>query len=293
MSQPTPLDDSATATHCPCCALQCAMTLAGGDGTPAATSQDRELTVLPREFPTNRGGLCRKGWTSAELLDHPDRIIEPLARQADGGFAPIGWDEAYDRWVAAIRRTREAYGPDAVGAFGGASLTNEKACQLGKFVRIALGSSRVDYNGRFCMSSAAAAGNRSLGLDRGMPFPVTDLDDAHTVLLIGSNPADTMPPFVPHLAAARAAGGLVVIDPRRSATAALTAEGAGGTPAADAGHRPRAAAVLGVRPGGRAPGRPRLPGGPYGRPRRAAPHAQRLVARTRRRGDRRPGAPDP
>ena len=227
MNQSTPLSDSATATHCPYCALQCAMTLAGGDGTPAATSPARALSVLAREFPTNRGGLCRKGWTSAELLDHPDRIIEPLARQADGGFAPIGWDEAYDRWVAAIRRAQEAYGPDAVGVFGGASLTNEKAYQLGKFVRIALGSSRIDYNGRFCMSSAAAAGNRSLGLDRGMPFPVTDLDDAHTVLLIGSNPADTMPPFVQHLEAARAAGGLVVIDPRRSATAALTAEGAG------------------------------------------------------------------
>ncbi|WOP19417.1 molybdopterin oxidoreductase family protein [Raineyella sp. LH-20] len=218
---PTPAPTSTgTPTHCPYCALQCAMTLVRPEGAV-------RLEVTPREFPTNRGGLCRKGWTAAELLDHPDRLTTPLARRADGGFAPIGWDEAYDRWVAAIRRARETYGPDAVGVFGGASLTNEKAYQLGKFVRIALGSSRIDYNGRFCMSSAAAAGNRSLGLDRGLPFPVTDLDDAHTVLLIGSNPADTMPPFVQHLAAARAAGGLLVIDPRRSATAALTADGAG------------------------------------------------------------------
>lgn len=212
-----------TPTHCPYCALQCAMTLE----PDAEGSRPGTLTVTPRDFPTNRGGLCRKGWTAAELLDHPDRLTTPLARQADGGLAPIGWDEAYDRWVAAIRAARAAYGPDAVGVFGGASLTNEKAYQLGKFVRIGLGSSRIDYNGRFCMSSAAAAGNRSLGLDRGLPFPLTDLDEAHTVLLVGSNPADTMPPFVQHLAGARAAGGLLVVDPRRSATAALTADGAG------------------------------------------------------------------
>ncbi len=32
---------------------------------------------------------------------------------------------------------------------------------LGKFARVALGTSNIDYNGRFCMSSAAAAGIRA------------------------------------------------------------------------------------------------------------------------------------
>lgn len=207
-----------TDTHCPYCALQCAMTL-----TPAPPG----VSVEPREFPTNRGGLCRKGWTAGELLGRPDRVTQPLLRGADGELHPVSWEEAYARWTAALVATRSAHGPDANGVFGGASLTNEKAYQLGKFVRLGLGSSRVDYNGRFCMSSAATAANRSLGLDRGLPFPVTDLDDAHTVLLLGSNVADTMPPFVQHLTRARAAGGLVVVDPRYSATAALTADGAG------------------------------------------------------------------
>ncbi len=40
-----------TDTHCPYCALQCAMT----------------LTASGRAFPTNRGGLRRKGRTSATL----------------------------------------------------------------------------------------------------------------------------------------------------------------------------------------------------------------------------------
>ena len=41
--------------------------------------------------------------------------------------------------------------------FGGGGLTNEKAYPLGKFARVALRTRNIDYNGRFCMSSAAAA----------------------------------------------------------------------------------------------------------------------------------------
>src|SRR6266545_665428 len=105
--------------------------------------------------------------------------------------------------------------------FGGGGLTNEKCYLLGKFARVALRTSQIDYNGRFCMSSAAAAGLRAFGLDRGMPFPVTDLAGADAVVLVGANVAETMPPFVRHLARARERGGLVVIDPRRTATAEL------------------------------------------------------------------------
>ena len=77
------------------------------------------------------------------------------------------------------------------------------------------------------MSSAAAAGMRAFGLDRGLPFPLEDLDAASTILMLGSNVAETMPPFVQHLQGARDAGGLIVVDPRRSATAAFTADGGG------------------------------------------------------------------
>jgi len=192
-----------TDTHCPYCALQCAMTLTGG-------------VVAPREFPTNRGGLCQKGWTSAELLTSPARLTTPLLRR-DGVLEPAGWDEALDAVAATLRELRAEHGPDAVGVFGGGGLTNEKAYALGKFARVALATSQIDYNGRFCMSSAAAGGLRAFGLDRGMPFPVEDLADAGAVLLVGANPAETMPPFVQHLRGAN----LVVVDPRRTATAEL------------------------------------------------------------------------
>jgi assimilatory nitrate reductase catalytic subunit len=177
--------------------------------------------ITERDFPTNRGGLCQKGWTAAELLTSAHRLTTPLAR--DGRHAalrPVSWDDALDRIADAVRTARSRYGTDAVGVFGGGGLTNEKAYTLGKFARVALRTSAIDYNGRFCMSSAAAAGIRAFGVDRGLPFPLADLAEADVILLVGSNPAETMPPFTRWLAEQRARGGaLITVDPRYTPTA--------------------------------------------------------------------------
>ena len=98
--------------------------------------------------------------------------------------------------ASAFQQTRVNYGADAVGIFGGGSLTNEKAYLLGKFARVALGTANIDYNGRFCMSSAAAAGIRALGIDHGLPFPVEDIAHAEVILLTGGNVAETMTPIM-------------------------------------------------------------------------------------------------
>ncbi|RDI30753.1 molybdopterin oxidoreductase family protein [Lentzea flaviverrucosa] len=164
------------------------------------------MSVIDGQVTPGPGGLCQKGWTAGELLRHPGRLTTPLLHGR-----PVSWDEALDFVAARIT----SYEPDEVAVFGGGGLTNEKAYALGKFARVALKTSQIDYNGRFCMSSAAAAGNRAFGLDRGLPFPLTDLRGADTVLLAGSNPAETMPPFLRHLEGAR----LIVIDPRRTPTA--------------------------------------------------------------------------
>jgi assimilatory nitrate reductase catalytic subunit len=147
-----------------------------------------------------------------------------LIRDESGTLVPTSWQAALDFVAERIRTIQEKHGKDSVAVFGGGGLTNEKAYQLGKFARIALGTANIDYNGRFCMSSAAAAANRSLGLDRGLPFPVTDFDEADVIMLIGSNSAETMPPLVGHFAHAKNTGGLIVLDPRVTATAALVGE---------------------------------------------------------------------
>jgi len=209
-------------THCPYCSLQCAtaLTPVPGPGRPG-------VRVAGRDFPTNRSGLCQKGWTAPAVLRAADRLTTPLLRGADGELHPAGWQQALDVLARGVRRLQDEHGPDAVAVFGGGGLTNEKAYALGMFARAVLRTSRIDYNGRFCMASAAAAGDRAFGADRGLPFPLADLGGADAVLVVGSNLAETMPPACAHLARARERGGLVVVDPRRTPTAAL-AEDAGG-----------------------------------------------------------------
>ncbi|MEV4009686.1 molybdopterin oxidoreductase family protein [Nonomuraea angiospora] len=189
-------------THCPYCALQCGMEIGP------------ELAISPRtDIPANASGaLCQKGWTAGELLTNGERLTTPLLHGE-----PVEWEVALDYVAERLSAIRAEHGPDAVAVFGGGGLTNEKAYTLGKFARVTLGTSQIDYNGRFCMSSAAAASIKAFGMDRGMPFPITDLAEADVVLLAGGNVAETMPPFVRHLSGPR----VIVIDPRRSQTARL------------------------------------------------------------------------
>jgi len=203
-----------TKTHCPYCSLQCGIELDVSGGSVVLAPQD--------DFPTNRGGLCAKGWTAAELLGHPDRLTKPLVR--DGRHEPLRpatWNEALERVVTAFHKAQHDHGRDAVGCFGGGGLTNEKAYQFGKFARVALRTSAIDYNGRFCMSSAAAAAIRSFGVDRGLPFPLADIAHADLLLIVGSNPAETLPPAMQFFDEGRSRGAKhIVVDPRRTATAA-------------------------------------------------------------------------
>jgi assimilatory nitrate reductase catalytic subunit len=179
------------------------------------------LTVLGNaRFPVNAGGLCLKGWSSTETLTHQDRLRAPLVRDEKGALVPGTWETALQRIADGILTVQRAHGRDAVGVFGGGSLTNEKAYWLGKFARVALGTANIDYNGRFCMSSAAAAASMAFGVDRGLPFPLADIPHADAILLVGSNVAETMPPIMRYFEAQQSSGGkLAVVDPRRTPTA--------------------------------------------------------------------------
>jgi assimilatory nitrate reductase catalytic subunit len=204
-----------TKTHCPYCAFQCGMTIT------THQADERTLSVeADPDFPVNRGQMCIKGFTSTALLEHPARLRSPKLRGRDGRLVPASWESAFDFVVERLRAIRERHGAAAVGAFGSGALTNEKAYLLGKFVRLVLRSPNVDYNGRYCMSSAAAGQNRAFGVDRGLPFPVSDVAETKTLMLWGSNCAETMPPIMQWVYAQKNAGGTsIVVDPRRTDTA--------------------------------------------------------------------------
>jgi assimilatory nitrate reductase catalytic subunit len=215
-SSPLPLAALAVKTHCPYCAFQCAMTITErGEGLEPQVRGDDS-------FPVNRGQMCIKGFTSVALLDHPARLRSPMIRGADGELAPATWDAALDFVAGKLQELRARHGPASLAAFGSGALTNEKAYLLGKFVRVVLGSPHIDYNGRYCMASAAAGQNRTFGVDRGLPFPVSDIAETKALMLWGSNCAETMPPIMQWIDEQRRRGGhLIVVDPRRTDTAQL------------------------------------------------------------------------
>src|SRR4029450_9289775 len=95
-----------------------------------------------------------------------------------------------------------------------ASLTNEKAYLMGKFARVALRTANIDYNGRLCMVSAAAASKKILGIDRSAN-PWSDIPKAKVILVAGANIAERAPIPTHYLWQARENGArLIVLDPR-------------------------------------------------------------------------------
>src|ERR1700730_13308486 len=85
---------------------------------------------------------------------------------------------------------------------------------MGKFARVALRTANIDYNGRLCMVSAAAASKKILGIDRSAN-PRSDIPKAKVVLIAGANVAECAPITTDYLWEARENGAkIIVLDPR-------------------------------------------------------------------------------
>ena len=129
---------------------------------------------------------------------------------------------ARSRSRSGVRAIQAAHGRDAVGVFGGGALTNEKAYLLGKFARVAL-RHRQHRLQRPVLHVVGAPRRRSaaFGLDRGLPFPLEDIPHADAILLVGGNPAETMPPLMQYFEAQQRERrhSSIVVDPRRTPTA--------------------------------------------------------------------------
>jgi assimilatory nitrate reductase catalytic subunit len=207
---PEAAEVSLVPTHCCYCGVQCGMYLkVDGEGNV--------FGVEPSAHDINKGKLCPKGVTAYQQVRHPDRLLYPLVRDSRGGeLRRASWDEALDRVASEIRRIQDAYGRDAFGVYSGSSLVTENTYLMGKFARVALKTKHIDYNGRLCMVSAAAANKKAFGIDRAAN-PWQDMLSTQVVLLAGANVAETFPVMSHYIWGARDRGAtLIVIDPRET-----------------------------------------------------------------------------
>ncbi|WP_234396957.1 assimilatory nitrate reductase catalytic subunit NasC [Bacillus massiliglaciei] len=203
-------------TQCPFCSVQCKMQI-----IEQVRAGEREFSVMPRKNQASEGRLCIKGMNAYQHALNGERLTEPLIKK-DGIFHPVSWKEAFAYIAEKFSLLQKQFGKDTVGVYGGGSLTNETSYLLGKFARIGLGTKYVDYNGRFCMSAAAAAGNGAFGIDRGLTNPMSEIRKSECLILAGTNIAECQPTLMPYFMDAKKNGAfIIVIDPRRTATAEM------------------------------------------------------------------------
>jgi len=95
----------------------------------------------------NFGSLCVKGRFGYEFINHKDRLKRPLIRE-DRGFREGSWDEALDLVAKKFKEIKEKHGPDSIGVFCSARITNEENYLAQKFTRAVLGTNNIDHCAR-------------------------------------------------------------------------------------------------------------------------------------------------
>ncbi len=171
-----PWDVEGAGTVCTLCPSQCNVELTVRD--------ERVLRVLGRDHAeVDDGWLCDKGRFAYQSVHAEERIVEPLVRDGDA-LRPASWERALSTAASALGKAR-----GSVGALAGGGTTNEEGFLLQRLVREGLGSADVD---------SRIDGSVPLELARALAAPalqatVPDLEFAHTVLVLGTEPVDDAP----------------------------------------------------------------------------------------------------
>ena len=126
-------------TTCPYCGVGCQIDLhvKGGELIKATGAP-----VLP-----NDGRLCVKGRFGMGFVQHPDRLETPLIRK-NGELQEATWDEALDFVAKRLKEVKEKHGPEKIGGWCSARITNEENYVMQKLMRAVIGTNHVDHCAR-------------------------------------------------------------------------------------------------------------------------------------------------
>lgn len=206
-------------TFCRICEPLCGM---------IATVEDGRLTALrpDKEHPLSAGFACQKGIAFTEVVNDPDRVTTPLKR-TPAGFEPVSWDEALDDIAARCDEIHRRHGSGAFGWYMG----NPAAFSYAHLFGAMAFAKGVGRHSHFFTSSTQDTSSRLLASQflYGSPLavPIPDLLRADLLVLMGANPVVSHGSFLtaPRIKdrmhdIVRRGGRVLVIDPRRSETAA-------------------------------------------------------------------------
>ena len=166
-------------TICPYCGVGC--------GIEVGMKGEKVVAVRgDGENPVNRGELCVKGRFGIEFVQREDRLKKPLLKTSTG-FEEISWSEALDIASRELKK-REGF----LGFLSSAKCTNEENYLMQKLARAVFKTNNIDHCARLCHASTASALSMSLG-SAAMTNSIEDLEDARTILLIGTNTTENHP----------------------------------------------------------------------------------------------------
>lgn len=198
---------------CPYCGVGCGIIL--------ETDGQRVIKLTgDKEHPANFGRLCTKGSTAASAITAPDRMDSAYSRPARGA-APlrVKSDAAIRETASRLRAILDEHGPDALSFYVSGQMSLEAQYLINKLAKGFIRTRHIESNSRLCMASAGTGYKLSLGAD-GPPGSYQDIDKTDLFFVIGSNMADCHPIlFLRLMDRVKAGAKLVVVDPRRTATA--------------------------------------------------------------------------
>ncbi len=201
-------------TVCPYCGVGCGMVL--------QVEGDKVVKLAgDKDHPTNFGRLCTKGSTAAKAISGTGRMERAALRaNRKADQLPVPIDKAIEQTATRLRAIIDEHGPNAVAFYVSGQLALEAQYLANKLAKGFIGTNNIESNSRYCMASAASGYKLSLGAD-GPPGSYQDFDKADLFFIAGSNMADCHPILFLRMKdrMKRAGAKLIVVDPRRTATA--------------------------------------------------------------------------
>jgi anaerobic selenocysteine-containing dehydrogenase len=182
-----------------------------------------------KKDPLSKGHICPKAIALQDIYNDPDRLRQPHKKTADG-WEKISWDQAYDEVAQNLKKIQKKYGNNAVGVYQGNPTVHNLEAMLfsSAFTRT------LRTQNHFSATSVDQLPEQLVSSEmfgHSLLIPLPDLDRTEFVIIIGGNPVVsngslmTAPGVKKRLTAISERGGkVVVIDPRKTETAAIADE---------------------------------------------------------------------
>lgn len=198
---------------CPYCGVGCGIVMQVEDNRVVKVTGDKT-------HPANFGRLCTKGTTCGKAIAESGRMENAYLRQ-ERSRDPVrmAMDSAISETAARLRNILDHHGPDALSFYVSGQMSLEAQYLINKLAKGFVRTANLESNSRLCMASASSGYKLSLGAD-GPAGSYQDFDRSNLFFVIGANMADCHPIlFLRMMDRVKAGAKLIVVDPRRSATA--------------------------------------------------------------------------